>query len=542
MVSGADVVFLGGTVVTADPARPVASALAVAAGEIVALDDAAAALAGGAAEVVELAGRCALPGFRDGHIHPLWGGVELTQVPLVGATSLDELLARVKAYAEANPELAWIVGGGYPASALPGGVGLAEWLDSVVPDRPVALEANDHHTMWVSSRALEAAGITAGTPDPPLGRILRHPDGRPVGTLVEWGALDLVHAVLPPVGAAERLRGLQLAMAELAQSGITWVQEAAATPGDVAVYAELARRGGLTSGVNAAFRMAPGRWRGDLDAFVACRRDLEADPAVRDVLGARTVKFFVDGVIEMGTGALLEPYDDEPHGCGLPNWAPEELAEAARAADAAGFQVHLHAIGDGGVRMALDAVEHTARENGPRDRRPVIAHTQVVDPADRPRFAALGAIANFEPLWACLDDTMVDLTMPRLGPRRSALQYPIGSLLRAGARVSFGSDWPVTSMRPVEALAVAVTRQTPAGEPAGGWLPEERVPIHQAIAAYTAGTAYQGYDDDAGRLAVGCRADVCVLGADITTMTGQDVADVAVDGVWVSGREVHRRA
>jgi predicted amidohydrolase YtcJ len=258
------------------------------------------------------------------------------------------------------------------------------------------------------------------------------------------------------------------------------------------------------------------------------------------MLRAGTIKFFADGVIEMGTGYLLEPYEDAPHTCGLPNWSPEELSEAVTAFDADGFQIHIHAIGDGGVRMALDAIEVASVRNGPRDRRPVIAHTQVVQGVDRSRFASLGVIANFEPLWACLDPTMEELTLPRLGPERSALQYPIATIARAGAHISFGSDWPVSSMHPLHGLAVAVTRQNRDGKPDGGWLPEERLPITQALAAYTAGTAYQGFEDDMGGvIAEGRRADLCVLSADISAMAGREVADVAVTGTWTGGREVH---
>ena len=259
------------------------------------------------------------------------------------------------------------------------------------------------------------------------------------------------------------------------------------------------------------------------------------------MVSAATIKFFADGVIEAGTGYLLEPYEDAPHSCGLPNWSADGLAEAVRAFDADGFQIHIHAIGDAGVRMALDAIEHASRQNGPRDRRPVIAHTQLVHPDDRPRFAALGVIANFEPLWACWDDSMVDLTMPRLGPARSALQYPIGTIAHSGARVSFGSDWPVSSHRPLDGLAVAVTRQNERGEPTGGWLPEERLPILQAIEAYTAGSAHQAFDDDAGRIAVGQQADLIVLDRDITAIAGNEVSDAQVDATWLAGRQVFQR-
>ncbi|MEZ5168026.1 MAG: amidohydrolase family protein [Acidimicrobiales bacterium] len=256
------------------------------------------------------------------------------------------------------------------------------------------------------------------------------------------------------------------------------------------------------------------------------------------------MKFFADGVIEHGTGMLLEPYSDDSHSCGLPNWAPDALAEAVTAFDADGFQIHIHAIGDGGIRMALDAIETAVRRNTRpgtvRDRRPVIAHTQLVDPADRPRFAALGVIANFEPLWAQMDPVLTELTLPRLGPERSRLLYPIATLHRHGGPLSFGSDWPVTSANPLEGLAVAVTRQTPDGSPAGGWMPEERLPIAAAIGAYTRGVAHQAFADERGHVQLGALADFTLVEHDITALPGHEVADVAVRGLWAAGEEVWR--
>lgn len=532
--------FCNGAVLTSDPRRPLARAVAVSNGSIVGLDDEALAWRSRGATEVDLGGGCLVPGFRDGHIHPLWGGVELGQAPLVGARSIAEIVDRVRAYAEANPGLEWIEGGGYDPSLLPAGIGEAATLDAAVRDRPVVLEASDHHTMWVNSEALRRAGIDGETPDPPLGRILRQGDGSPIGTLVEWDALAMMRRHIPPATLEERQEGLARAMRELARAGITWVQEASATLDDVDVYRAAARSGGLTSRVNIALRAEPSRWSRDRAGFVERRGELARAADSSEVLQAQTIKFFADGVIEMGTGYLLEPYDDAPHTCGLPNWSPEELSDAVTAFDADGFQIHIHAIGDGGVRMALDAIEAAAARNGQRDRRPVIAHTQVVQGVDRSRFASLGVIANFEPLWACLDPTMEELTLPRLGPARSALQYPIASIARAGARISFGSDWPVSSMHPLHGLAVAVTRQNRDGKPSGGWLPEERLPIAQALAAYTAGTAYQGFEDDRGGvIAEGRRADLCALSDDISAMAGLEIADVAVTGTWTGGREVH---
>lgn len=522
-----------GTVRTGDPLRPLAEALAVADGRVVGLDDAAVATAGPGTEVVDLGRGALLPAFRDGHVHPLWAGVELAEAPLVGAASVDELVDRIGRFAAEHPEAEWITGGGYDPTLAPGGVLLAEWLDRAVGDRPAFLLANDHHTAWVSTEALRRAGIDATTPDPDLGRIGRHPDGSPNGTLFEWTAQALVSRLVPERTPEQRAAGLDRAMAELARHGIVWAQEAAASTRDLDVYLRGAEAGRLTARVNVALWSEPGRWPRQLERFLAARADADARGEGR--VTARTVKMFADGVIEAGTAALLEPYTDEPHTCGLPVWTSDELAEAAVAFDAEGFQLHVHAIGDAGVRAALDAVEAAIRRNGPRDRRPVVAHTQLVHPDDLPRFAHLGVIANFEPLWAQLDPTMVELTLPRLGPVRGEWLYPMGGLARRGTRLSFGSDWPVSSVRPLEGLSVAVTRRTPEGVPIDGWLPEERLGLDAALAAYAAGTAFQAFDDDRGRLTVGSPADAVWVGDDPAHRPPDELADLEVRGTWLEG-------
>ena len=510
-------------------------ALAVRGERIVALDDDALELGG---REVDLAGGLLLPAFRDGHVHPLWGGVDLGRLPLDHCTSVDEIVAAVADHAGRRPDLDWIIGGPFLADVPPGGRGEAAWLDAVVPDRPVVLSANDYHTMWVNSRALELAGIDASTPDPDLGVIVRDADGRPTGTLIEAGAMHLVERLLPHPTPAEMRAGLDRGLGHLASLGIAWAQEAAASASDGEVYLAAARLGALPIRVNIAWRAEPTVWRDRFRRFAELRNEIADDESCAGRLTARTVKFFADGVIEQGTGHVLEPYDDDHHSCGLPNWTPEELAEAVTAADRLGFQIHVHAIGDGGIRMALDAIEASTSANGRRDRRPVIAHTQLVDPVDRPRFAQLGVVANFEPLWAQLDATMVDLTIPRLGRERSALQYPIGTLAKLGGPISFGSDWPVSSADPLAGLSVAVTRQTRTGEPAGGWLPEERVPILDAVAAYTSGVAHQAHDEsDRGDLEVGSVADLVLVDRDITTVDGGEVADASTLGLWVAGSE-----
>jgi len=447
-------------------------------------------------------------------------------------------LRLVADHARAHPALRWITGAGYDPSLLPNGLGTASQLDQVVNDRPVLLWATDHHSAWANSAALAAAGITAATGDPVSGRIVRHPDGTPTGALLEQAAHDVAAHVPRPTGA-EKARGLRHALAEMVANGIVWGLDASVAPSDVAVYARLAAAGELPCRIALALRVDPERWRDQRADFGAIRAGVGAGTG--RPLSVTSVKFFLDGIVESGTAALVEPYTDDPCSHGMANWDQAELGEAASAFDADGFGLHFHAIGDAAVRAALDTIEHVDQLNGPRDRRAVIAHVQLVQPDDLRRFGPLGVVANFEPLWAQRDRVMTELTEPRLGPDRSAWQYPIAALERLGAHISFGSDWPVTSINPLEGLAVAVTRQTPSGQPPGGWLPQQRLSLDRAIGAYTGGVAYQAFEESsAGRLAVGQRADLCLLAADPWSVPAADLAKVAVLGTWSAGTEVYR--
>ena len=533
------VLFTGGPVITFEGSP--ATSLAIDGDRIVAIGDDAATTSVPFDQVVQLDGRALVPAFRDGHAHPLHGGINRGELDLTDVGSFDGVIEAVRRWAESHPDDPWIVGHCYAPPLLPGGMGRAEWLDEACRDRPVVLFPTDYHALWANSAALVIGDVSASTADPALGTIVRDGDRRPTGMLLEHGAMELVQAHMPPVTRATRERGLATGMHALSSEGIAWCQDAVVELDELDLYADGARRGLLTCRINAAFKADPVTWTRQRGGFLEARSVLEADQVASAWLTARTVKFFADGVIEAGTGFLLEPYEDAPHTCGLPNWSAEGLKEAVRTFDADGFQIHIHAIGDAGVRIALDAIQHAARLNGALDRRPVIAHTQLVHPQDRPRFAALGVVANFEPLWACLDGSQVDLTLPRLGRQRSALQYPIATLARLGAPVSFGSDWPVSSHRPLDGLSVAVTRQNSKGEPVGGWVPEERIPILQAIHAYTAGSAFQAFDDDAGALVVGARADLVVVDRDITAVAGDEVSGATVDETWVNGVSVFRR-
>ncbi|MBU4214978.1 MAG: amidohydrolase [Actinobacteria bacterium] len=513
------------------------TAVAVRDGVVVALGDEAERCTAG--EVVDLAGGLLLPAYSDGHCHPPQAGAERLGPDISHLESVAEIVAEVGRYAAAHPELDWILGGSYDPALAPDGSFDATWLDAVVADRPVLLRAHDYHTAWCNSRALELAGVDASTPDPAAGVIDRHPDRTPVGTLREPDAYGLVDAVAPVRTLDELTGALSLACQDQAAVGITWMQDAWVETGGHLPYLELLAQGRLIVRSNLAFLAHPGAWRDQLDVFVAQRAQVEAAGAPR-LLTARSIKFFADGVIESGTAEMLDPYEDS-HTHGMPVWDPEELAAAVTAIDALGFQTHIHAIGDAANRHALDAIAHAVATNPTWDRRPVITHVQLVDPVDLPRFAALDVTAAMQTFWAQRDPLMEQLTAPRLGDERTDRQYPVATLARFGTRISIASDWPVSTNDPLEALVVAATRQTAEGLPAGGWVPAERFPLEQGIAAATAGGAYQGRTESfRGTIAVGMAADLLWYDRDVTSGDPLTARAASVLGTWLDGHPTYR--
>ncbi|WP_405593708.1 amidohydrolase [Streptomyces sp. NBC_01092] len=537
----ADLLFTGGPVLT--PEGRTATAVAVTGDRITAVGrqevhD----LAGPRTEVVDLAGRLLLPGFQDAHVHPVPAGLELTQCDLTATRTADETLAVVRAYADAHPEREWITGGGWSMEAFEGGTPTKELLDAVVPDRPVYLPNRDHHGAWVNSRALALAGITRDTPDPADGRIDRDPSGEPSGSLQE-GAMQLVGRLTPPATQADRVAALLHAQRRLHALGITAWQDALV--GDflgmddpAQAYAAAARDGSLTARVVGALWWDRERGAEQIPELVE-RREALSHGRFR----ATSVKLMLDGVAETGTAALVDPYLDRC-GCATANRgtsfiAPEQLPKYVTELDALGFQCHFHALGDRAVRDALDAIEAARAANGPSDTRPHLAHLQVVQPADVPRFARLGAIANIQPLWAAHEPQMDELTIPFLGPERAAWQYPFGALLRSGARLAAGSDWPVSSPDPLHGIHVAVNRVAPESAEAPVFLPGERIGLADALTAYTAGSAYANHLDETGEVRVGALADLVVLDRDPFDGPVGEIAETRVAVTYVGGERVY---
>lgn len=487
---------------------------------------------------VDLAGGFLMPSFGDGHAHPLYGGLESAGPDIRSCTSVPEILSAVKAYADANPDREWILGASYDSSLAPEGLFDARWLDSVVTDRPVVLRAWDYHTLWCNTAAINRAGITSATPDPVLGEIPHRADGSVLGTLREWGAVDLVMNVMPPPDQQVRVTALGTAAEYLLARGVTWVQDAWVEPADLDTYLAAADTGLLRMRFNLALYADPRHFDDQISAFADSRRRVEQRNS--PLLTANTVKFFADGVVENETGALLQPYCSGLHGHGQRNWEGEALAEAAARVDDLGLQIHIHAIGDAAVRQALDAVEYVQQCNGLRDRRPVIAHAQLVDDADVGRFAALGVIPNMQPLWAQMDPLMTVLTIPRLGRERADRQYRIATLADAGAPLAFGSDWPVSSGTPLEGIAVAASRRTADGDPEGGWTPEEILPVERALSAYTAGVARQAFAEDRwGAIVPGASADLVWLDRDPRRTPALELPGIRVLATYLRGEAVH---
>ena len=470
----ADLVLRHGRIYTMDSARSWVESIAIQKGKIVFAgeDSKISSWVGPATKSIELNGRYAMPSFIDAHVHPLSAGIALNQLDLSQLTSKEAILNAVKDYVAAHPDAKWILGGGWSLPLFPSANPQKAWLDTIVADRPVVLESADGHSVWVNSKALEVAKVTRATPDPEGGRIERNAQGEPSGTLRE-SAAGLVEDLAPAATPEERMAGLQKALQIMNGYGITGFNDASVSKNYLDTYLEADRKNLLTARVAASIYADP---QGDLEGSDVKKSDQAGLPKVLaqvevfkqwrekyrgENLKAVTIKIFEDGVIEANTAAMLQPYLDKPNDRGKLLWKPEILNPFVAMLDREGFQVHFHAIGDGAVRTALDALEAARKMNGPKDARPFLAHIQVIDPADIPRFVKIGASPCFQALWAYEDDYITDLTLPKLARDRWPWIYPISSVVKTGAVMSMGSDWNVSSVNPLDAIEVAVTRRSP---------------------------------------------------------------------------------
>jgi predicted amidohydrolase YtcJ len=505
---------------------------------------------GPATRIVDLAGRLAIPAFGDAHVHAISAGLESLRCDLTGIRNRRECLDRISSYAKSLPADAWVLGSGWAMEMFAGGLPTSADLDAVCAGRPAFLPNKDHHSAWVNTLALERAGIDTTTPDPFAGRIERDASGSPSGALHD-SAMALVSKVLPPTSREELRDALRAALARLHGHGIThWQDACVGTAGDIGVtdtfdtYVDAANEGWLSGRVRGALWWDRTRGIEQMD-FFRTRREIASTGMFR----ATSIKMMVDGVCETFTAAMSRAYLGAPgeHGHrGDLFIEPEPLNESVRALDADGFQVHFHAIGDRAVATTLDAIAATGRNRWGVNRHH-IAHLQFIAPDDLVRFKQLGAIANFQPLWACNDPQMEELTIPYVGEERSNWQYSIRSLLDRETRVAFGSDWPVSSPDPLQEIHVAVNRMlsTQLGRPGTNettkpFRPEESLTIEEALSAFTKGVAYVNGDEHLlGSLDIGRRADVAVLSHDIFSIPSRDIGDTQVDLTIAGGVVVH---
>ena len=484
------------------------------------------------ARVIDASDGLVLPAFQDAHVHPDRAGLLRMRCDLTSGSGAGAYAEAVAEYAAQHPDLGWILGGGWSLEDFPGGTPHRSLLDAVVPDRPVYLPNRDLHGAWVNSRALELAGVGAGTPDPLDGRIERDPDGTPSGVLHE-GAMALVASLVPSPTAAELRAALLDAQGHLHRLGVSGWQDAWTTDDTLAAYGALRGSGELTARVTAA--MWWDRHRG-LEQVGEMRERRETWTGGR--LHATAVKVMQDGIPENRTAAMIDPYVGDG-GTGMSFVDPGRLVDAVVALDRERFGVHVHAIGDRAAREALDAFAAARAANGRTDARHQIAHLQVVHPEDVPRVGALQVVANIQPFWACLDEQMRTLVLPLLGAERAGWQYPFATLAGAGATLAVGSDWPVTTPNPMEEVQVAITR-VPLDDPdAPPFLPEERLGRSQALAAATMGSASaNGNDGICGSLEVGKAADLVVISPDPFTVEPRRVGACRVRMTMVGGEVV----
>jgi predicted amidohydrolase YtcJ len=488
---------------------------------------------------IDAHGATVLPGFNDSHSHLLSGGLSLAHLDLLGATTFEQIQAAIRNHAAAHPDRTWIRGRGWYYEPFPGGLPTRQQLDALVPDRPAYFTAYDGHTGWANSRALTAAGITRATRNLPNGTIVKDPrTGEPTGVLKE-AAMGLVRAALPETTREDQLTALRRAIELAHTKGVTSVQNAGGAAEDFALYDELRTLGELELRVYNALSASAGLGEADMARFEATRTKYPDDP----VLKAGAVKLMLDGVVESHTAAMLAPYANHAT-TGQLNFTQAELDRVVATLDRRGWQVMIHAIGDGGVRSALDAFAGAAKANPPpaRGRRHRIEHIETIDPADVPRFAALGVTASQQPFHGSPSPNQIDVWKANLGEPRASRSWVYHSFLTSGARVAFGSDWPVVPMDPRLGLHVATTRTSPEGVPEGGWIPEERIALAPAIDAYTSAGAWASFDEHRkGTLAPGMLADIVVLTSDIfapgARLLDTQVALTVFDGRVVFDRE-----
>ena len=535
----ADLVLINGGIYTADPERRLAQAAAVRDGVIIAVgtNEQIEGLVGPGTRTIDLMGKMALPGFHDAHVHPAMGGYALLGCDLEGMASVGAILAEV-ARCDQEKGDGWLEGHAFDLALFGQDGPHKSLLDNIRADRPIVLWGSDGHNAWANSRAMELAGITAETPDPELGVIERDPDGSPSGTLRET-AQELVRAAMPKPTPEEQAAALQAGITHLNSFGITSFIDAWVGLDDYQAYQAIDDSGELTARVVTSLTYESGfakHYGDDFERVLAGRKQYESERVRHSA-----IKFFVDGVLEGETAALLEPYVGMHGHSGELILSPEQLNEAVIRFDDMGLQVHMHAIGDRAVRAGLDAIEAARRHNGASDNRHHISHLQLIHVDDIERFSGLETAANFQAAWAYPDEWIMELNLPVVGEERVQGMYPIGSVERAGGRIVGGSDWNVSSADPLEAIEIAVRRQDAFA--AGGMVLNEgeRVSLASMIDAYTINAAWlMHHEDRTGSIEIGKRADFAILDRNLFEIPAGGINEARVEMTLLDGEVIYQ--
>jgi predicted amidohydrolase YtcJ len=538
-IAPADILIVHAKVYTVNQAAPSAQALAIRHGKIVAVgsDEVVGKMRGIGTRVIDAGGKLVLPGFTDCHIHFLSGSVGLGRVHLEGSQNTAEIQNRLHEYAAKHPGDSWILGRGWNyAMFAPATLPDRLALDQLFPNRPVFLTAYDGHTGWANSKALSLAGITKDTPDPANGVIVRDPQsGDPSGALEE-SAQRLVSRIVPKPSRVDKLTAYRAGLKWANQNGITRVHSAGGDFEELGLLEELRQTKQLSVRFYVSYFLNPPELRKeDIDAIERARKKYHDD-----WIDTNAVKLMLDGVVESHTAAFLEPYSDDPSVQGSLFWEAEKYQAAVAELDKRGLQLFTHAIGDKGIRTALNAYEFAASKNRAKDHRPRVEHIEDVSAADIPRFGKLGVIASMQPLHAYPDADILDVWARNVGPERALRAWLWKSIAEDGGHYAFGSDWPVVTINPWPGIQVAVTRQTTEGQPPDGFVRSERLTVAQAIEGYTLDAAYAGRREKSeGSLEIGKLADLIMVDRNILEVDPRTLGETKVVITIVGGKVVY---
>lgn len=533
----ADIILTNGAIYTVDAARSWAQALAVRNGKIVFVGTTpgAAEFQGPETKVIDLKGKMVLPGLHDSHVHLVDGGVDLGTCTLLDCKTRDAVFKKIKDFAETHKDSKWVRGSGWNLPVFKDGHPKKKELDDLVPDRPAWFESQDYHSGWANSKALELAGITKQTKDPEGGRIERDSKGEPTGTLRE-SAMKLVSQVVPEREDKEYFSGLERGQKLANSFGITSIQDAWTSDKLLNAYSSFDQADKLTVKVTTAIEVKAEGADEQINQVIRKKKE-----TVGKKLRVTSAKLFADGVIEACTAALLAPYRGRDGDAGKLLFTPEQMNSAVEKLAENGIQVHIHAIGDRAVRTSLDAFENASKKNQGVHLRHHIAHLEMVTAQDIPRFRQLQVCPNVQPFWAQQDAYVKDLTEPVLGKERSQHLYPIGSLAASGAVLVAGSDWPVSSLNPFDAIEVAIRRREPGNMKVAAWLPDEAADLATMIAAYTINGAYVQHQEKlTGSLEVGKAADFIFIDKNLFEIPTEEIHNTTVLWTVLDGKEVHR--